>query len=77
MKNNKIGIECYCRECEHTERTDKPLNKCTECGSTDISNSEYITCSCGTTVYLDEGVNECGYCGSMYNEEGKKLSFTH
>ena len=70
----EVGNELYCRECGFEARTEHSEYECPECGSTDVFNSRFITCDCGTTVYLDGFTNECPECGKMYNGFGQELA---
>lgn len=71
---NKIGIEFYCRECEHTRIIEERQYECPECGSENVCNSSFIVCECGTTIYLDRFTNECPECGKLYNGFGEELA---
>lgn len=64
--NKIVGTEFYCRNCGYTKRGRNDLYTCPQCGSDDVYNSNYITCKCGTTVYLDSRMNRCEGCGKIY-----------
>lgn len=70
----EIGIESWCPECGHGERIPKNYlgYLCPKCGA-HVHNSYYITCECGTTVYLDSNTNECEGCGQLWNGFGQSL----
>lgn len=77
-----IGIEVYCHDCEQETRYDDEMeaeninygitHHCAHCGSRNIHRSPFITCDCGTTVYL-EGDTQCEGCGAIFNGFGQKL----
>ncbi len=69
-----VGNELYCRNCEQTVRTDHREYECPKCGSEDVCNNSFITCDCGTTVYLDRFTNQCDSCGKLYNNFGQELA---
>ena len=71
---NTIGNELYCRSCEHEIRTEHREYECPKCGSGDVCNNSFITCDCGTTVYLDRFTNQCDGCGKLYNNFGQELA---
>lgn len=76
-----IGVESYCRNCHREWRFDdadttesQQMTECPHCGDT-LSRSRFITCDCGTTVYLDDPLtNECPSCGQLYNGFGQALA---
>lgn len=72
--SKKIGNELYCRDCEYETRTEARLDECPKCGSPSVFNSSFITCDCGTTVYLSRFTNECEMCGKLYNGFGQELA---
>lgn len=69
-----IGNELYCRSCEYEVRTEHREFECPKCGSGDVCNNSFITCDCGTTVYLDRFTNQCDGCGKLYNNFGRSCS---
>lgn len=69
-----IGNEMYCRSCEYEVRTEHRVYECPKCGSEDVHNSNFITCDCGTTVYLDRFTNQCDGCEKLYNSFGQELA---
>lgn len=74
----QIGYEMYCRDCQHEWREDRDNENCYECPqcqSHDVYKNRFITCSCGTTVYLDNSLtNDCEGCGKLYNGSGQELA---
>lgn len=75
-----IGAEVYCIECGFERRfndanTDEAqVEVCPQCGEW-LLRSRFITCDCGTTVYLDDPLtNECPECEKLYNGFGQELS---
>ena len=73
-----IGIEVFCQECSFEKRFDyadsdeAQIARCPACGAK-LWRSRFITCDCGTTVYLDANTNECEGCGALYNGFGQSL----
>lgn len=70
-----IGYELYCGSCQSTWRakedeTYKLGRVCPFCYKEDVVCSPFVTCSCGTTVYLDTDENECETCGTVYSDLG-------
>lgn len=55
ITDNLCIYECFCEDCEATIRLSRPLDFCYKCGGKNVYNSLFTTCSCGTTVYFDEG----------------------
>ncbi len=72
--SKEIGNELYCRSCGHEVRTEHNEYECPKCGSEDVCNNSFITCDCGTTVYLDRFTNQCAECGKLYNKFGQELA---
>ena len=74
-----IGAEFYCRCCG-TEKRVADINTvqyypvCEKCKSEDIYISKFITCDCGSTVYLGRFTCECENCGRLYNSFGQELA---
>lgn len=76
-----IGLELYCSECCKEQRFDdidsdeaQEAGRCPKCGRK-MYRSRFITCECGTTVYLDNPLtNECLTCGKLYNGFGQELA---
>lgn len=69
-------VEVYCSECGHEWRQvnlgpEKYI--CPNCGSSSTHPNPFITCNCGTTVYLDEDLNECENCGKKYDKKGNAI----
>ena len=69
-----VRNEAWCSNCDCTIRTGYvQWSFCQNCGSSDVRNSRYITCSCGTTVYLEGEHNECGSCCKDYDYMGSLI----
>lgn len=68
------GNEFYCRKCGYEADTEHKEYECPKCGSSDVFNSSFITCSCGSRVYLGGFTNECDECGKLYNGFGQELA---
>ena len=69
-----VGHELYCRSCGHEERIEHYEFECPKCKSEDIYISKFITCDCGSTVYLGRFTCECENCGKLYNSLGQELA---
>ena len=75
-----VGLELYCQECGKELRFDdidsdeaQEAGKCPSCGHK-MFRSRFLTCECGTTVYLDGALeNKCPTCGRLYNLFGQQL----
>ena len=71
----RVMNEFYCRSCEHTENSERRIFKCPKCGSSDVFNCSFVTCDCGTIVYLSNPLtNFCSGCDRMYNGCGQELA---
>ena len=83
MYKNFEGSELYCYTCDHTWDVDNLnlMQICPECGNTPTSDDDtscfgynpFITCKCGTRVYLDYNENKCLECCTKYNQDGEKI----
>lgn len=83
MYKNFEGNELFCQKCNHTWDVDNLNYKqvCPSCGLISeglssmgiIRNNPFITCKCGTRVYLDCKENECTGCQAKYNQDGEYL----
>lgn len=75
---NKIGYELYCNKCGYDWRLENvnPQNRiCPNCHEQDeVYINKFITCECGTTVYLDSTENICEGCEERYDEFGRKIN---
>lgn len=78
-----VGLELYCSECCKEQRFDdidsdeaQEAGRCPKCGRK-MCRNRFITCECGTTVYLDFDsplTNECPTCGRLYDGSGEELT---
>lgn len=75
-----VGLELYCAECGTELRFDdeasdeaNEADNCPRCGNRMHRNC-FITCDCGTTVYLDNSLtNECPPAASCITPLGRSL----
>jgi len=83
MYKNFEGSELYCYACEHTWDVDNLnlMQTCPECKATPKNDDDtcclgynpFITCKCGTRIYLDCNENECLDCCTKYNQDGESI----
>ena len=73
LLNKMTGNEFYFRSCENWIRTENRVDKCPKCSGKDVVNNSFITCDCGTTVYIEHNANKCENCGKQYDNFGEKL----
>lgn len=72
----KPMVEIYCNKCGHECRQTKLGPEkyiCPNYGSSSTYSNPFITCDYGTTIYLDENLNECENCGKKYNKKGNNM----
>lgn len=82
MQDRVIGVEVWCDKCQQETRYndadqaeyEQPgvTHHCAHCDNEDVFRSRFITCHCGTTVYLD-GDTQCEGCGQWFNGFGQEL----
>ena len=83
MYKNFEGSELYCYTCEHTWDVDNLnlMQICPKCKATPKNDDDtncfgynsFITCKCGTRIYLDYDENECCGCQAKYNQDGEYI----
>lgn len=78
-----VGVELWCPDCNNTVRYEDEYDApnfgwdciCKKCNSKHIMlRSPFVTCDCGTTVYLGHSDTECEGCGQAYNAFGDKIT---